>query len=244
MSGMLSAYKNKILRKFFEQKDLHPSALRHIKTVDKINREKPITETQFIVFDTELTGLNLKHDSIVSIGAVKMKGMRIDLSKTYYRIVEPTAKLTGKSVVIHGITPAEASLSPKIDLLLPEFLDFCGNGIIVGHFVPIDLEFINKVMVRMFGFPMQSPAVDTQKIYIWIRKNEEKLCAFHAGMREETDLFSLASKYAIPVKEAHNALNDAFITAQLFQRFISMLLEFGVQTVDDLLRIGNPRKTE
>jgi len=242
MSSLLSAYRKRILRKFFDQKDLHPSALRHIKVVDQINREKSITETQYIVFDTELTGLNLKKDSIVSLGAVKMAGMRIDLSKTYYRIVEPTAKLTGKSVVIHGITPSEASLSPRIDLLLPEFLDFCGYGIIVGHFVPIDLEFINKEMIRMFGFSMQSPAIDTQMIYRWIRKKEEKLCAYHTGMREEMDLFSLASKYSIPVKEAHNALNDAFITAQLFQRFLSILSEFGVQTVDDLLRIGNPRK--
>ena len=37
---------------------------------------------------------------------------------------------------------------------------------------------------------MQSPAIDTQMIYRWIRKNEEKLCAFHAGMREEMDLFN------------------------------------------------------
>jgi DNA polymerase III subunit epsilon len=240
MSGLLGAYKKNILRKISTRKDLHPSALKHLKGVEEINQSIPIQEAKFLVFDTELTGLNIKKDSIVSIGALKMHGGRIDLNETYYRVVDPKAKLTGQSVLIHGITPSEASECPQIGVLLPEFLDFCGSRIILGHFVAIDLAFINKEMTKLFGFPLQNPAVDTMKVYQWIRKNEEQICSFHAGLSEKMDLLSLADRYAIPVNQAHHALDDAFVTAQLFQRFITLTTKFGVRTVADLVSIGQP----
>ncbi len=171
-----------------------------------------------------------------------MHGGRIDLGETYYRVVEPKSKLTKQSIVIHGITPSEASECPTVEKLLPEFLDFCGNGIIVGHFVSIDLAFTNKEMIEFFNFPLKNQAVDTQMIYKWIRKKEEKICAFHEGLSEEVDLFTLANKYSISISKAHNALSDAFITAQLFQRFIHILHGYGINLIRDLVRIGNPHK--
>jgi DNA polymerase-3 subunit epsilon len=50
----------------------------------------------------------------------------------------------------------------------------------------------------------------------------------------------MAKSFGIPCEGAHDALADAFITAQLFQRFIPILEEMGIRELDDLLRIGNP----
>ena len=82
-----------------------------------------IDDAEFVVFDTELTGLDQKKDSIVSIGALKMKGGRIAVGNPFYRIVEPRTELTGKSIVIHGITPSETVGRPNMKALLPEFLE-------------------------------------------------------------------------------------------------------------------------
>jgi len=240
MNGLLGAYKKTILRKISARKDLHPSALKHLKGVEEINRTTQIQEAKYIVFDTELTGLSIKKDSIVSIGALKMHGGKIDLNETYYKVVDPKAKLTGQSVLIHGITPSEASECPHIDVLLPEFLDFCGSRIIVGHFIAIDLAFINKEMTELFGFPLQNPAIDTRKVYQWIRRHEEQLCSYHAGLSEKMDLLSLANRYSITVNKAHHSLDDAFVTAQLFQRFIALTIKFGARTIADLVSIGRP----
>lgn len=225
-----------------KKQDLPPSVLKHLTVTEHIRRHVDPREAVYVVFDTELTGLNPKKDSIVSIGALKVFGTKIDIGNPYYRIVEPQSKLTGQSVVIHGITPSEASECPKIDKLLPEFLDFCGSGIIVGHFVSIDLAFLNKEMTRLFGLTLQNASVDTCVLYQWVRKREENICAFHDGIKENVDLMTLAQKYSIPVFDAHNALNDAFITAQLLQRLIANLHRFNIKTVEDLLRIGKPRK--
>ncbi len=235
---LMFSFKKRIKMRNKIDNSILTSVSNYLKLTKKIDPRKTITESSYVVFDTELTGLDIKKDSIVSIGALKMMGSKIDIINYFYRIVEPRSKIKGESVIIHGITPSEASVCPKIDLMLPEFLDFCKNSILVGHFVQIDLSFLNKEMVTIFGFPIQNPAIDTFKIYRWIRKKEENICAFHEEKIEDADLFYLAKKYDIDFKQSHNALNDAFVTAQLFQRFISILKDFNVNFIGDLITIG------
>jgi DNA polymerase-3 subunit epsilon len=242
MIGTAGFFKNMFLKKIYEQKGVQDSVLENLDAAEKIDEDTPLEEAEYVVIDTELTGLKLKKDSIVSIGAVRMSGRKIDLGDSFYRLVEPRTELTGKSVVIHEITPGEAAEWPDIEVLLPEFIEFCGSRIVVGHVVSIDLGFINMEMKRLYGFPLQNPAVDTYKTYRWIRKKEEECCAYHGGMTEEADLFTLAKKYEIPVNGVHHALKDAFVAAQLFQRLMTALPGFGIRTVGDLLRIGKPAR--
>lgn len=197
-----------------------------------------ITEAEYLVFDTELTGLRFRRDSIVSIGAVSMKGTRISLGDSFHRIVEPRTALTGTSVVIHGITPSEASEAPTVDMVLPEFLDLCRGKVLVGHVVSMDLRFINAEMNRIYGKTLPNPAVDTMALYGFLRKREGDYCAFHEGVPGRADLFSIAREMGIPVTWEHDALYDAFITAQLLQRFLTILPQYGIHTVRDLRRVG------
>jgi DNA polymerase-3 subunit epsilon len=244
MSNLFKGYGKKLFRGGIRKEEFPPSVLKHLSIAGEIRKDTDSRDAVYVVFDTELTGLNVKKDSIVSIGALKVFGTRIDIGNPYYRIVEPQSALTGQSVVIHGITPTEASECPKIDKLLPEFLDFCGNAIVAGHFVSIDLAFLNKEMTRLFGFTLRNPSIDTSVLYQWIRNRQENICAFHDGVKENVDLVTIAEKYSIPVFDTHNALNDAFITAQLLQRFITILHGFNINTIGSLLSIGKPHRKE
>ncbi len=199
-----------------------------------------LEDARFVVFDTELTGLKLRKDSIVSIGAVRMAGSRIYLGDYFYRLIRPECDLTAKSVLIHEITPEEVSACPDIDTLLPEFIEFCRDSVLVGHFVSVDVGFVNKELKRMYGRTLQCPAVDTQRIYRWLLQCRENVCAQHEEKIVDLDLKSLSARYRIPVSKAHNALDDAYVTAQLFQRFLAELPEAGIRTVGDLIRIGKP----
>lgn len=225
-----------MMKKMFTQKEVPPSVLNYLDSVQSPDIHVPLDRGEYVVCDTELTGLHTKKDSIVSLGALKMVGKRIFFGDFFYRVVKPRTKLTGKSVVIHEITPSEATECPSIEALLPEFLDFCGSNILVGHFVDIDINFINVEMKRLYGFGLHNPSVDTSKLFTWMRQKDEEVCAYHGGLSEDTNLFSIAKKYDIPISKAHNALNDAFITAQLFQRFMSVLPRYGLKTVKDLLK--------
>lgn len=200
----------------------------------------PLNRARYVVIDTELTGLDEKKDSIVSMAAIRMTGGAIDLENIFTRVVNPASSLSAESVVIHGITPSETAGKPSIEDALSEFARFCRDDLLVGHCVSIDLTFINKEMKRAFGSGLGNPALDTSAIYAWIvKRSPEK--AFPRSF-SGSGLYEIASYFGIPVSGAHDAVMDAFITAQVFQRFIPILIERGVEDVGDLLRIGHPSR--
>ncbi len=202
-------------------------------------QKRPMHYYDYVVMDTELTGLNPKSDSIVSVGAVKMSGTMIKIGETFYKIVSPSTELTAESVVVHGITPAETAGKPSIGSVIDDFLAFCEGCVVVGHFISLDLTFINMELKRLSGRTFDNPVVDTYKIHDWIKHHSGDFSRHFGGDREK-DLFSIAKNYKIQITEAHNALVDAFITAQLFQRFLGYLPKLGVKTVRELLLIGKP----
>lgn len=206
-----------------------------------IDPETPISDVRYAVIDTELTGLDERKDSIVSLGAIRMTGGRIELAQTFSRLVSPATALKADSVVIHEITPADVEAQPVIDTPLQEFVDFCGNDVLVGHFVSLDLAFLNRESRRIRGREIANPALDTVSIYEWLRKrNKCRECQVtpSSGYR----LYDIAKCFEIPIGNAHNALMDAFTTAQLLQRYLPLLVEAGVRSIDDLAQIGAPFK--
>jgi DNA polymerase III alpha subunit (gram-positive type) len=93
-------------------------------------------------------------------------------------------------------------------------------------------------MKRIFGIGLQSPSVDTSTLHDWLYESDSNFARHHEGMSLKSDLFSLAKKYGIEVEKAHNALFDAYVTAQLFQRFLPFLPACGVRTLKELLMVS------
>lgn len=235
---MLLEQKNKrVYLGMNKKKYLFPSFLKDYESTSDIDRNTPIEEALYLVLDTELTGLDIKKDSIISIGAIKMTGTQIDLGDFFYRIVQ-TEFCSKESILIHEITPSESAICPDIDKILNEFLGHCKNRVIVGHFVDIDLRFLNRELKRLYKIKLKNPFIDTYSVYKWIWRKMEKTDAFFVGSPDVKSLFELAKKFGIPVSGVHNALYDAFVTAQLFQRFLHILKDHGIKKLKDLIRIG------
>ncbi len=197
----------------------------------------PIDRARYVVIDTELTGLDPRKDSVVSIGAIEMEGSKILLGRTFYRVVAP-ACVDVSAVPIHGITPQETMECPKIEAVLPEFVSFCEGAVLVGHRIGIDLTFINRELKENYGTALTNPSIDTFRIYKWLKRLEIGADAFYEEPKESETLFDIAGAFGITVNRVHDALYDAYITAQLFQRFLPKLIERGVRELRDLLRIG------
>jgi DNA polymerase III subunit epsilon len=204
-----------------------------------VDESMPIHNVRFVVVDTELTGLDEKKDSIVSIGAVRMVGGSVRLGDQFYRLVSPETALKADSVRIHEITPSDVAEQPGIESALGDFLAYVGNDVLVGHFISIDLSFLNRGMKRIYGHELPNPVLDTFSIYEWLRKRQKARDCFAtpvAGYR----LYDIIKCFDIPVHGAHNAIMDAFATAQLFQRFIPYLSEAGALDLGELLKVGKP----
>lgn len=200
----------------------------------------PIDQVNFVAFDTELTGLDFKRDAIISIGAVKLSGTTILPAKTFYRLVKPECELKSRSVVVHELTHSDLECAEDILDVIGDFVKFADNAVLIGHFVHIDLNFVNKVLKQNFGVSLKNSAVDTSTLHDWLSENDSRFARHYKGMTLQSDLFSMARKYGVEGGKAHNAFSDAYITAQLFQRFVSFLPECGIRTLKELLKVARP----
>lgn len=206
-----------------------------------LDLSRSVLETDYTVIDTELTGLNERKDSIISIGAVKMTGSKIHLDKTFYKLVNPEAKFKPESVIVHGITPSDVSKEPNIDPIIKEFIEFCGHDILIGYCISIDLSFINRELKRLTGNLIQNSVIDLFVLYENMKKMLPSNKCFSTTPTENS-LYEIAKCFEIAIHGAHDALFDAYITAQLFQRFLPIIIDNGIKDIGSLLNIGNPEK--
>ena len=202
----------------------------------------PPAAARFAVIDTELTGLDARRDSIVSLGGLRIDGGRIVLSDRFYEEVRPGCALTASSIVLHGITPEDVRERPGIAAVLAGFSAFCASDILLGHFLEIDLEFLRAAFARAGLPPLDNPVLDTWPLYDWLSSRAPLDGGPGLPRVQDPRLPALAAALGVPCRGEHNALGDAFVTAQVFQRLLRRLDRWGVTTTAALLRIGDPRR--
>jgi DNA polymerase III subunit epsilon len=196
----------------------------------------PITQGKYVVIDIELTGLDEQRDSIISIGAIRMSGGRIELGETFYRLMGPEGP-SMHSVNIQGSTTAGLVLEQDTAPVLADFLSLCGEDVLVGHLIFTDLTFLKNEVRRFFGLEVKNYVIDTYQVYHWLMRREALGGSYSPT---EVKLNEVASQLGVTVSDNHDAMSDAFITAQIFQRLMPMLIREGVKTIGELLRIGDP----
>ena len=101
------------------------------------------------------------------------------------------------------------------------------------------MEFLNREAKRILGHTIQNPVLDIFPMFEWVRSNKEARDGEEINMPVHYKLYDIAKHYGIEVNGAHNAMIDAFITAQIFQRFIPILIEAGIRSIGELLRLSN-----
>lgn len=124
-----------------------------------VHGEKNITfDEEYVAFDLETTGLSSKKDKIIEIGAVILKnGREVDRFQTF---VDPERHLEPKIVELTGITEDMLKGAPKIEEVLPKFLEFCGDRVLVAHNSDFDTGFIRAECLRQ-GYEFTATALDT-----------------------------------------------------------------------------------
>jgi len=197
---------------------------------------------RYAVIDSELTGLDPRRDAIVSLGGMRIAEGRIVLADRFYEEVQPTSALTAATIVLHGITPEDVRGRPGIEAILEDFSAFCATDILVGHFIEIDLGFLRAAYAKAGLPPIANPALDTWPLYSWLSSRTPHDDGPGLPRLQDQRLPTLARALGVPGRGEHNALGDAFVTAQVFQRLLHRLGRWGVTTAGDLLRIGDPKR--
>ncbi len=198
--------------------------------------EGPLSSLRYVVIDTELTSLDARTNRMLSLGAIAMDGIRIQLADQRYLVVNPGVPVPAETVVIHGLRPADVASGQSPQHAAEELLKFAEDAVLVGHFVGIDIRVLKKELNG--SGKLEHVAIDTARVQLWLDRRLRGYQEDRGHQVERIDLASLAKRYGLEVRETQHALYDAYLTAQLWQRQLAQLEATGVRTLRKLARIG------
>lgn len=175
----------------------------------------------FVVFDIETTGLSKETESITEIGAVKVvDGKIIDRFSTF---VNPERPIPAEITKLTGITNEMVADAPVITEILPKFLEFCQDAVLVAHNANFDTGFIRLNAERKCGIEVKNTVLDTLELSRALLPELKK---------HKLDI--ICEQLGVSLEGHHRAVNDAEATAEVFLKFIDMLVEKEIYKVDDI----------
>ena len=189
----------------------------------------PLIEVPFCVLDLETTGGSPADCSITEIGAVKYVGG--EEVGSFQTLVNPGSPIPPFITILTGITQSMVIEAPPIEEVLPAFLEFIGDAVIVGHNVRFDLSFLNADSMRLGYGRLPNRSVDTHALARRLIRNELR----------NLKLQTLAAHFRSPTVPNHRALEDAKATAWVLHSLLERAGTIGVTALEDLLQLPTAR---
>jgi len=176
----------------------------------------PPPDNEWVSLDCETTGLNVRSDEIVSIGAVRIVGNRVMTSERLELLVRPERGVSAESVRIHRLRERDVAEGLPIDEALKRLLHFIGSRPLVGYYLSFDVAMINRALFPLLGQGLPQPQIEVSALYY-----DHKFRQLSAHQRQgevniDLRFATLMQDLSLPVREAHDALNDAVMAALAF----------------------------
>lgn len=190
-----------------------------LKQLVENSKNQGLSDT-YVVFDIETTGFSSSRNRIIEIGAVKVKDGVI--TDKFSAFVNPDVPIPFEIEKLTGINDNMVLPHPKIHVILPQFLDFCGDAVLVAHNASFDVSFIAYNALQLH-LEFEPTVIDTVALarHLLPSLNRYKLD-------------TVAKALGISLENHHRAVDDAGCTAGIFMAFVKKLRERGVETLDEL----------
>jgi len=185
----------------------------------------------FVVFDLETTGLSPKNDRITEIGAVKIQNGEI--VDSFSHLINPDMPIPELITKLTGITDDMVKNKPTIEKVLPEFLDFIEDSVLVAHNASFDMGFIREAYDSI-GVNLKNPVLDTLEL---------SRAMFPTMKSHKLNL--IAKHLKVELKNHHRAVDDALATGNILLKVLELLSGRDLKNLDDLNGLtGNADSTK
>ena len=174
----------------------------------------------FVVFDLETTGFSPSKNQIIEIGAVKV--VNGSITERFSTFVNPKVPIPFEIEQLTSINDDMVLDTPTIDEILPKFMEFCQDAVMVAHNADFDMSFI-KHNCSALGLECEKTVLDT------VALSRVLLPALN-----RFKLDTVAKALNVSLAHHHRAVDDAACTAEIFVKLVEMLRDRGVETMEDL----------
>ncbi len=177
---------------------------------------------EWVALDCETTGLDVQRDKIISIGAVRVAGNRLLTSERLELLVRPERALKAESVVVHRLRESDVAQGMPPAQAMRELLSFIGSRPLVGYYLEFDVAMLNREIWPLLGVHLPQPKIEVSAMYYDWRNR--LLPAQERGVTPiDLRFATVMSTLELPLREAHDAVNDAVMAALAFVKLRSLV---------------------
>ena len=198
-----------------------------LKDIVENSKNQSLQDT-YVVFDIETTGFSPLVNKIIEIGAVKVE--KGNITERFSTFVNPEVPIPFHIENLTGIKDDMVITAPVIAEVMPEFLAFCDGAVMVAHNADFDMSFIKYNCDRL-SIPYDFTIADTVAMARMLLPNLNRF-----------KLDTVARALNISLENHHRAVDDAACTAEIFEKFVKMLADRGINTLDELNTEGHVSK--
>lgn len=184
----------------------------------------PPPENEWVALDCETTGLNVTTDEIIAIAAVRIAGNRVMTSARLELLVRPKRRVSAESVRIHHLREQDVAEGIAPDAAMTQLMHFIGSRPLVGYYLSFDIAMIDRVLTPILGGDMGLPQPRHEVSAMYYDYKYRQLPR-HLRDNPVIDLrfATLMNDLGLPLRQAHNALNDATMAAFAFIKLRHLL---------------------
>lgn len=192
-------------------------------------RRTPLADAHWVVIDCETSGLDPKRDRLLSVGAVSVRGRRIALADAYGAVIAQAQPSAPENIVIHGIGGEAQRSGRPAGEVLRDLGEFTTGGIPVAFHAPFDAEILKRAC--------KSAAVPAlPRRWLDLAQLAPALCADRQPSSGTLD--DWLARFGIAPQARHDALGDAFATAQLLLVLLEEASRQGLESVEDVTALA------
>lgn len=176
---------------------------------------------EWVTLDCETTGLDVRKDKIVSIGAVRIVGNRLLTSERLELLVRPDRAMTGDSMRVHRLRESDVAKGMAPEQAMRRLLDFIGSRPLVGYFLEFDVAMLNREIWPMLGVRLPQRKIEVSAMYYDFKNRQ--LPVARRGGDIDLRLATMMNDLGLPLRDAHDAINDAVMAGLAFVKLRCLL---------------------